>query len=675
MGFMMTAARRCSGVLAALMLFALVAAVVPMRASAAGMVGDGTPESCTEAALDAALAGGGLVTFNCGDADHTIVFSGQKTINTNTKINGGGKITLHGNDATRLFEVASGKTLELNGLWLVGGSAEDAGAIFNNRGTLKVSDSYFTQNRATGDGAGNHGLGGAIYSVFGNVSLTNVESDNNTAFHGGMAMIWGGTLTVNGGWHQNNDVTGWGGSFKGYDAALEFTGTKISNSDAFNGGAIAVLLGSATVTDSTLAANSSSNQGGALMTNAGTITVTRSLLYANSSTSAGGAIGIYNGTGTISASTIDGNTAYNAAGVQVGGADGSASIAYSTIAGNTATVNGALAAYNDAPLTLTGTVVAHNSYVQCGGGVTSLGYNLSQDASCNFTAATDQQNVHPLLGLLANNGGPTQTRMPEAGSPVISAGGASCGDLDQRGIARPLGGTCEIGAVEYASDLVAPVATAPTHRFAGRGSASEATIPVVIAWSASDDSGAIARYELQRSSNGGEWTSIALADATQTSVTLNLGWNKRFTFRVRAVDASGNLSAWADGPLFAVGRQEEDARAITWKGTWTTQKLAWTFGGATKFASKAYASATLEFEGTSVGWVSIKGPDRGRATVFIDGVYQGAVNLTASSVQGRALVWVKDGLAPGKHTIEVRVTGTTTTAASRVDVTGFVTLT
>jgi hypothetical protein len=38
----------------------------PSTACAAGMVGTGTAESCTDAALDAALVGGGLVTFDCG---------------------------------------------------------------------------------------------------------------------------------------------------------------------------------------------------------------------------------------------------------------------------------------------------------------------------------------------------------------------------------------------------------------------------------------------------------------------------------------------------------------------------------------------------------------------------------------------------------------------------------
>ena len=50
----------------------------------AGVVGTGTPESCTEAAFDAALAGGGVVSFNCGSGMHTIIKTGEKVIATNT---------------------------------------------------------------------------------------------------------------------------------------------------------------------------------------------------------------------------------------------------------------------------------------------------------------------------------------------------------------------------------------------------------------------------------------------------------------------------------------------------------------------------------------------------------------------------------------------------------------
>ena len=90
----------------------------------------------------------------------------------------------------------------------------------------------------------------------------------------------------------------------------------------------------------------------------------------------------------------------------------------------------------------------------------SSDYNLSSDASCtSFTQPHDMQNVNPLIGPLANNGGPTQTHALLPGSPAVDripAVGANCPAIDQRGIARPQGLACDIGAYE-ATPAVAPV--------------------------------------------------------------------------------------------------------------------------------------------------------------------------------------------------------------------------
>src|SRR5262245_43150569 len=66
----------------------------PVRAG--GVVGNGTPASCTEAAFDAALTTGGTITFNCGPAPFAIPITSRKSINADTTIDGGGKITLDG---------------------------------------------------------------------------------------------------------------------------------------------------------------------------------------------------------------------------------------------------------------------------------------------------------------------------------------------------------------------------------------------------------------------------------------------------------------------------------------------------------------------------------------------------------------------------------------------------
>jgi hypothetical protein len=89
----------------------------------------------------------------------------------------------------------------------------------------------------------------------------------------------------------------------------------------------------------------------------------------------------------------------------------------------------------------------------------SGGYNLIGDSS-GSTAFTNGVNgdqvgsaasrLDPKLGALATNGGPTQTHAPLAGSPAIDAGPlAPCPTAaDQRGVARPQGLRCDIGAVE-----------------------------------------------------------------------------------------------------------------------------------------------------------------------------------------------------------------------------------
>lgn len=64
----------------------------------------------------------------------------------------------------------------------------------------------------------------------------------------------------------------------------------------------------------------------------------------------------------------------------------------------------------------------------------------------------DRAGTNPLLGPLAGNGGPTQTMALQAGSPAIDGGdGAGCPATDQRGVPRPGGAACDVGAFEIAT--------------------------------------------------------------------------------------------------------------------------------------------------------------------------------------------------------------------------------
>ena len=88
--------------------------------------------------------------------------------------------------------------------------------------------------------------------------------------------------------------------------------------------------------------------------------------------------------------------------------------------------------------------------------LTSAGHNRASDSSCSLSAGGDVQDSDPKLDDLADNGGATLTQLPQDGSPAID-NGANCAPADQRGVLRPQGNACDIGAVEASDDPPAPV--------------------------------------------------------------------------------------------------------------------------------------------------------------------------------------------------------------------------
>jgi hypothetical protein len=110
---------------------------------------------------------------------------------------------------------------------------------------------------------------------------------------------------------------------------------------------------------------------------------------------------------------------------------------------------------NDVPSALTtllNTIVAVNTPSDCEGNITSNGYNMDSDNSCGFTATGDKPGVtNPGLGPLAlNHPGTTETHALLDGSPAIDAvlNGCPPPSTDQRGVTRPQGSACDMGAYE-----------------------------------------------------------------------------------------------------------------------------------------------------------------------------------------------------------------------------------
>jgi CSLREA domain-containing protein len=211
--------------------------------------------------------------------------------------------------------------------------------------------------------------------------------------------------------------------------------------------------------------------------NAASITVTNSTVANNKV--AGGLLeglggGIYVlGDLALTNTTVAGNSAESTVGMVQGGGvlaaldptttePSKVNILNSTIAGNSvgATgIGGGLSIYNPTPgvvteLTVRNTIVAGNTGPagpsDCGSvTVVTSTNNLSSDASCLFLDPGSKQNTPAQLGPLADNGGQTDTMALLEGSPAIDAGtNEGCPPADQRGVARPQGPACDIGAFE-----------------------------------------------------------------------------------------------------------------------------------------------------------------------------------------------------------------------------------
>lgn len=171
-----------------------------------------------------------------------------------------------------------------------------------------------------------------------------------------------------------------------------------------------------------------------------------------------GAMSISGGTVYLTNVTVSGNAAAFAGAILLNG--GSLDLHYVTVSANQARQGnrGAGVRVVGGTLTSRDSVIAGNfnsingTDIDCDGVLGSQGYNLlGSSLGCTFAAQpTDLIGVAPLLGALADNGGLSPTHALLAGSPAIDAiPAASCVTIDQRGIARPQGGGCDIGAYEF----------------------------------------------------------------------------------------------------------------------------------------------------------------------------------------------------------------------------------
>jgi len=442
----------------------------------AGTIAVTSPADARELAVTTAVDGGAgslraaVDAANASDdADVIVLGAGTEYVLSSCAagelVSSRGPLTIVGNGATirqtcageRLLRNTGPGLLTVQNVTLTGGDGStDGGAILSNAGPVTILGSTIAGNRAAGDGGGVFVDGGAKLTieqsairdnqafdygggvgVFGELLLAQSVVENNSVLG---SDAWGGGIYVNpqgaanarivGSTVRNNHADGaaalGGGIYVDADTLVLDTSTVADNTAGADGGGIYAYYDT-TITRSTISGNRAGGRGGGIFSYDTSLEVRNSTVVANTAASTGGGV-FAEGFGlTIDLATFSANSAPGGAQIDLGG--GTLTAFGSVLADP---VGGAGCA----------AVVAN-----------SEGHNYEQGAdTCGLRGPTDVvSGASAGLGALDVNGGPTLTEAPAETSPLLDAIPAAsprCGGVDQRGVSRPQGVGCDIGAEE-----------------------------------------------------------------------------------------------------------------------------------------------------------------------------------------------------------------------------------
>ena len=225
-------------------------------------------------------------------------------------------------------------------------------------------------------------------------------------------------------------------------------------------------------------------------------------------------------------------------------------------------------------------------------------------------------------------------------------------------------------AISWLVDRTGPVVSTPVIRL--RSGPIDANRPVVrVSWAGSDAHAAVARYEVSQSVDGGPFAVISTA-VTSPFVDRRVAPGHDYRFRVRGVDAFGNIGAWRTTSLATFSRWSDTSATIRYSRSWTTSTNTAFWGGHARSSSTAGATARWTGQLRSIGLVSRVGPNRGKARIYINGTLVATIDLRAATASGPRIVWTRNWSTRAIRTITIRVLGTA--GRPRIDLDDLVTM-
>lgn len=464
------------------------------------VVGSGTPASCTEAVLRAAVSAGGIITFACGAAEHTITVTSPLAapVDKDTSIDGEGKVVLSGGDTTRILQLVhsfekAAPTLTVQRITLTKGRSTDVAnttatdkggaAIYTLGGNVHAIEAKFIDNHGplTGQDVG----GGGIYAVgAGSVIALRSVFAGNTCSSGGALSVLGSNLSIIDTVLDGNATTGMGGNpgnggnggattMDGQGKTLTICGATFTNNTGHAyGGAIfrTSYANEPTTIDKTIFDNNqipdqNPSQAGAVYLQGTKVTMTNTSITNNRARFAA-AMSVYEHGGPAPGQidmtnvTIANNKAWEQTPFTNTGLVGGVNVGDRvlgtwvnvTIASNKAQFASGIGGASTR-LTIRNTIIANdwlNDYtpLNCNGasanGSDDIQWPANNKGNDDLACVTGILKADPKMGALTGTGMLTMT--PQAGSAALGLG-QSCPATDQLGNPRKAAG-CTAGAIE-----------------------------------------------------------------------------------------------------------------------------------------------------------------------------------------------------------------------------------
>jgi predicted outer membrane repeat protein len=484
-------------------------------------INDAGAGSLRQAIIDAnGAAGADTITFNPGVSGTITLTTGQLSITDSVTITGPGaaNLAVSGNNASRVFEINNGSAnldVTIAGLTVADGNAPSGAGIINVDENLTLDGVRITNCTATGDGGG---LWADGFNM--NLTIRNTTISGNTSGDDGGGIYvedTGGLLLIENTVISGNNAAGHGGGIYFYDPDADITidSSIISGNIAGgSGGGIYMYspdAGTFTMRNTTVSGNSAARGGGIYFYDMDhQAFIENSTISGNTATSGnGGGLAAYSVLLDLVNTTITNNQATEGSGVFVENSSLGLDINNSIIAGNAGGsdlaigggAGGVSVPMSNKPAKPAKTKVEPGkdsgvAQPQATGGQVNAANSLIQSSS-GVVYTTNSNNIFGQaagLGVLADNGGPVVgapgfasamlTHLPDGASPVVDAGDNTlvpASANDQRGAGHPriVGGTVDMGAVEWAA--AQPAQPAQPHDVPALGAPALAGLSALVA--------------------------------------------------------------------------------------------------------------------------------------------------------------------------------------------------